>query len=202
MGTRDPRIDAYIAASAAFARPLLERLREAVHDACPEVEETLKWRSPAFLYRGAILCGMAAFKQHVTFGFWKYSLIETARPDRAGEAMGQFGRMTRPADLPGKRELRGYIRRAMELEDAGVKAPRSKSPRPKVSDRAPADLAAPLERDRRAMATWNAFSPSHRREYVEWITEAKRPETRAKRVAQALEWLAEGKPRNWRYMGR
>jgi uncharacterized protein YdeI (YjbR/CyaY-like superfamily) len=198
MPTRDPRIDAYIANAAPFAQPILERLREAVHAACPECEETLKWRSPSFLYRGAILCGMAAFKEHAMFGFWKGALIDTGGPKEA--AMGQFGRLTSVADLPAKRELARYIRQAMALEDAGVKTPRTKTGKPKPSPEPPEDLVRALARDKRARATFEGLSPSHRREYVEWILEAKREETRKRRLAQAVAWLAEGKPRNWKYM--
>jgi uncharacterized protein YdeI (YjbR/CyaY-like superfamily) len=202
MSPRDPRIDAYIAQAPDFARPLLERLREAVHEACPEVVETTKWSSPFFTYRGAILCHMAAFKQHVAFGFWKGSLIDTGNPEKRGEAMGQFGRLTRLADLPARRALRGYIEQAMALHDAGVKPPRAKPARPKPPLEVPPDLGAALARNKKANKTFAAFAPSHRREYLEWIAEAKRPETRAKRIAQAIEWLAEGKPRNWKYLER
>lgn len=198
MGTRDPRVDAYIAGAAPFARPILEHLREAVHAACPPCEETLKWRSPTFLYRGAILCGMAAFKQHAMFGFWKGALIDAG--GKIDLAMGQFGRLESIADLPGKRALAGYIKQAMALEDAGVKAPRTKSGKPKPAPKVPEDLARALARNRRARQTFEEFSPSHRREYVEWITEAKRNDTRQRRVAQTIAWLAEGKPRNWKYM--
>jgi uncharacterized protein YdeI (YjbR/CyaY-like superfamily) len=200
MGNRDPRVDAYIDKAPEFARPILVTLREAVHTSCPEAEETLKWRSPSFLYRGKILCGMSAFKQHVAFGFWKYSLIDTGDEGKQGDAMGQFGRITAVKDLPSKRDLARYVKQAMALEDAGVKAPRTKSPRPKVSAEPPADLAKALARNKKARLAFEAFSPSHRREYVEWITEAKRPETRERRIAQAVEWMAEGKSRNWKYM--
>lgn len=202
MSTRDPRIDAYLTRAAAFARPLLERLRETVHEACPEVVETMKWSSPFFTYRGAILCHMAAFKHHVVFGFWKGSLIDTGDPAKRAEAMGQFGRLTKMADLPPKRQLRGYIQQAMALQDAGVKPPRAKPARPKPPLTVPADLIRALARNKRAKAAFEAFPPSHRREYVEWITEAERGETRGKRIAQAIEWIAEGKSRNWRYSKR
>jgi uncharacterized protein YdeI (YjbR/CyaY-like superfamily) len=200
MGTRDPRVDAYIAKSAAFARPLLERLREAVHETCPQVVETMKWSSPFFVYRRAILCHMAAFKEHVAFGFWKGSLIDTG--EKRGEAMGHFGRLAKLADLPAKSALRGYIEQAMALQEAGVKPPRARPARPKPELEVPPDLSAALHRSKKARTTFDAFPPSHRREYIEWITEAKRAETRAKRVAQAIEWLAEGKPRNWKYLER
>ena len=199
MGTRDPRFDAYIAKSAPFARPILAHLREVVHAACPEAEETLKWGMPHFMYRG-MLCGMAAFKAHCTFGFWKGALIVDRAGGKADEAMGQFGCIRTIADLPPKRVLAGYVRQAMKLNEAGVKHPaRSKSAAPKKPLRTPPDLAAALRKSRRAAATFAAFPPGHRREYVEWILDAKRSETREKRLAQTIEWLAEGKSRNWKY---
>lgn len=194
MGARDPRIDSYIEKSAEFARPILIRLREIVHETCPDVEETIKWSSPHFDYRGP-LCGMAAFKSHCGLGFWKGSLIVENASD---EAMGQLGRIERLSDLPPKRTLAAWIRKAMKLNEQGVKAPRAvrqKRPEAKV----PADLKRALSKDARARATFDGFSPSHRREYIEWIEEAKRPETREKRLATTLEWLSEGRSRNWKY---
>jgi uncharacterized protein YdeI (YjbR/CyaY-like superfamily) len=197
MGTRDPRVDAYIARSAEFARPILEHLRETVHAACPDVEETIKWGAPTFMYHG-MLCGMAAFKQHCTFGFWKGSLVVDAAHDRSDEAMGQFGGIRSVADLPPKRTLAGYVRRAAKLNEEGVKAPRAQKGR-KQPLPVPDDLAAALRRNPRALGVFEKFPPSHRREYVEWIVEAKRAETRERRIAQAVEWIADGKQRNWKY---
>ena len=201
MPTRDPRIDSYIEKSAPFARPILTHLREVVHGACPEVEETVKWGFPHFQYRG-MLCAMASFKEHCTFGFWKGALIVDRGGENAEQAMGQFGRISSLEELPPKRVLAGYVKEAMRLNEEGVKAPRrapSKTKRPAV---VPDDLAAALRRNAKARATFDAFSASHRREYVEWITEAKREETRERRVATAVEWLAEGKSRNWKYERR
>ena len=199
MGQRDARIDAYIAKSADFARPILTHLRELVHAACPECEETLKWSAPSFTYRGKILCGMAAFKQHAAFGLWQGAMIVGSDGRRLDDAMGQFGRITRIADLPGKRELAGYIKQAMKLIEEGAKRPVAKKAAPKPPVEAPEDLLAALRTNAKARATYEGFPPSCKREYVEWITEAKRAETRAKRVAQTVEWLAEGKRRNWKY---
>jgi len=200
MAARDPRIDAYIAKSAAFAQPILGHLREVVHAACPDVEETLKWSMPSFLYAGGILCGMAAFKQHATFGFWKGRLIVPGDGASNESAMGQFGRITKLSDLPSKKVLAGYITQAMKLNEEGVKDPaRAKPDKPKPAPPAPTDLAAALKKNRAAKTTWDAFSPSCKREYVDWITEAKREETRQRRVAQAVEWMGEGKQRNWKY---
>jgi len=198
MGTRDPRIDAYIARSADFARPVLAHLREIVHEACPDVEETMKWSMPHFMYEG-MLCGMSAFKQHCAFGFWKGSLI--VKPgDRPGEkAMGQFGTIRSLADLPPRRTIAKYVKEAMRLNEQGVKAPARARPRTRKPVEVPPDLQAALGRNRKAKAAFEASSPSHRREYIEWITEAKREETRKRRLETALEWMAEGKSRNWKY---
>ncbi|GAB3356067.1 YdeI/OmpD-associated family protein [Lysobacter tyrosinilyticus] len=199
MGQRDPRIDAYIARSAEFARPILGHLRELVHAACPECEETLKWSAPSFTYRGKILCGMAAFKQHATFGFWQGAMVMGGDGKKLDDAMGQFGRLTRVADLPGKRELTGYLRQAMRLIEEGVKRPATKDSKPKPAAEVPDDLGAALKKNAKARATFDAFPPSCKREYIEWIIEAKREETRSRRLEQTIEWLVEGKRRNWKY---
>lgn len=200
MGQPDPRIDAYIAKSAGFAQPILKHLREAVHGSCPEVEETLKWGMPSFMYRGRILCSMAAFKQHASFGFWQGAKVVNEVNARSDEAMGQFGRLTSLAELPGKRALSGYVRQAMKLIDEGATRPSTRKAASRPPLPTPEDLAGALANNRKAKATFDGFPPSHRREYIEWITEAKRDETRQRRLAQAIEWLAEGKPRNWKYM--
>ena len=199
MGKKDPRIDAYIAKSADFAKPILTYLREAVHAACPDVEETLKWSMPAFMHHG-ILCGMAAFKEHAACNMWKGSLIVGDEKDR--DAMGQFGRLTKVSDLPSKKVLVGLIKQAVTLNEQGVKVPKVRKPgleRKVVPSEAPPDLAAALKKNAKARTTFDGFSPSHKREYVEWITEAKRDETRKRRLEQAVEMLSEGKTRNWKY---
>ena len=198
MGKRDVRVDAYISKAADFAKPILNQLREAVHASCPDVEEDMKWSFPHFMYKG-MLCSMASFKEHAAFGFWKGSLIFGDQA-KSGEAMGQLGRLTKPSDLPAKKVLAGYIKSAMALNDAGVKVARvSKRAAPKAV-RVPADLAAALNRSKKAHAAFAAFSASHKREYIEWITEARGDDTRARRVQTAVEWMAEGKARNWKYM--
>ncbi len=196
MGQRDKRIDSYINRAAPFAQPILTHLRAVVHAACPEVEETLKWGMPTFMHHG-ILCGMAAFKQHATFGFWKHSLIVKQRDSKRDEAMGSFGCLTDLSQLPSKRILTGYVKKAMRLNEAGIKVPSKRTPRRALS--VPADLRTALARSAKARATFAEFSPGQRREYLEWVTEAKRPETRARRVATTIEWLSEGKHRNWKY---
>jgi len=198
MGKKDPRVDTYIAQSADFAKPILIHLRELVHAACPDVEETLKWRMPAFMHHG-IMCGMAAFKEHAAFNIWKGSLIVGSDGDRA--AMGQFGRITKLSDLPSKKILMGYIKQAMALNEAGVKTPKIRKPGlvRKPTAKTPPDLAAALTRNAKARATFDGFSPSKRKEYVEWIVDAKRDETRQRRISEAVGMLAEGKTRNWKY---
>ena len=197
MGKKDPRVDAYIAAAAEFARPILTEIRSAVHAACPDVEETLKWSMPTFMHHG-ILCGMAAFKRHATLGFWKGKLILDRNGARADEAMGQFGRLATVRDLPPRRILAGYIRKAVALNEEGIKVARPKRA-PKPPPKAPADLSAALSRNRKAAAHWQDFTPGKKREYVEWITEARTAPTRKKRVGTAVGWIAEGKTRNWKY---
>jgi uncharacterized protein YdeI (YjbR/CyaY-like superfamily) len=195
MGKRDPRVDAYIAKSPEFARPILNHLRDTVHAAVPDVEEGMKWSMPHFIYKG-MMCGMAAFKQHATFGFWKGELVVGADANR--DAMGHLGKITTLSDLPPTSVLTGYIRKAAALNEDGVKVERGPRPAPKPL-RIPPSLAAALKKNKKAQTTFNAFPPSHRREYVEWIAEAKTDATRTKRLAQTLAWLAEGKTRNWKY---
>jgi hypothetical protein len=193
----DPRIDAYIAKQADFARPILEHVRAVVHEACPDVEETMKWSMPTFVYGGGILCGMAAFKQHASFGYWKHALVVGEGEPRDG--MGSYGKLTSVKDLPPKKTLLAHIKRAMQLNFDNVKSPAQRKAAPKPPPEAPADLVAALKKNATARKTFEAFPPSAQRDYVEWIVEAKREETRAKRLAQAIEWMAEGKRRNWKY---
>ncbi len=200
MGKKDPRVDAYIAKAGDFAKPILTRLRDAVHAACPDVEEAMKWSFPHFMYKG-MLCSMASFKEHAAFGFWKGSLVVGADSKNA-EAMGQLGRLTAVSDLPSKPVLANYIRKAVALNDEGVKVARvARRAAPKPL-RVPADLASALSKSKKAHAAFAGFSPSHKREYLEWITEAKSAETRARRLQTAIEWIAEGKSRNWKYERR
>jgi uncharacterized protein YdeI (YjbR/CyaY-like superfamily) len=197
MPSRDPRVDAYIEKSADFAKPILRHLRDVVHEACPDVEEKMKWSFPHFDYKG-MMCSMASFKEHCTFGFWKPELVLGDAAKEGG--MGQFGRITSVKDLPAKKVLAGYVKKAMRLNDEGVRPKRAQKSKMKKRDiDVPQDLVAALKKNAKARATFEAFSPSHRREYLEWITEAKREETRARRIAQAVEWMAEGKRRNWKY---
>lgn len=203
--TTDPRIDAYIARSAAFAQPILRHLRELIHRACPEVEETLKWSMPSFTLRGKILCGIAAFKAHCAFHFWHSDMdaILAGGERNSAEAMGHFGRITSLADLPDDKTLLHCLDAAVKLNASGKPARKRPALSPSAPRRpelpVPADFAAMLKRNKAAAVTFEKFSPSCRREYLEWVTEAKRPETREKRLLTTMEWLAEGKKRNWKY---
>ncbi len=199
MGKKDPRVDDYIAKSAEFARPILKHIRGLVHEGCPEVEETLKWSMPSFVYKG-LLCGMAAFKEHATFGFWKHELVVGEATKQDG--MGQFGRITSLKDLPSDKTLLSYIRKAAQLNDAGIKAPSKTRVKPgaKRELAVPDYLMAALKKNKQALTNFEKFSYSHKKEYVEWLTGAKREETRQKRLATALTWIAQGKSQNWKYM--
>lgn len=196
-GKKSPKVDAYIAKAAPFAQPILKHLRKIVHAGCPGAQETIKWSMPFFDYKGSV-AHMAAFKEHCAFGFWKGSLF--LKIEERGDAMGHFGRITQLSDLPDDKTLLGYVREATELNERGVK--KDAAPRPKKESRplaVPKDLVAALKKSAKASKTFENFSPSHRREYIEWITEAKREETRQRRLTTAIEWLAEGKPRMWKY---
>ena len=199
MATKDPRIDAYIAKSAAFAKPILKHLRKVVHAGCPDVVETIKWSRPHFDHKG-VMCGMAAFKEHCAFGFWNADLI-LERDEQAQEsALGSFGCIKSLKDLPNEKTLVGYVRKAAALNEAGIKAQWRVERKKREPLPTPDDLAAALKKNTKARKTFEDFSPSHRREYIEWITEAKREETRKERLAKTMKWLAEGKARNWKYM--
>ncbi len=197
MSAHDPRVDAYIATSAPFARPILEQLRGIVHAACPSVQEDIKWSIPSFQYGGRILCQMAAFKQHASFGFWQHAAVTEGK---ARDGMGSLGRLETIKDVPSKRELTAMLRKAMALIDAGATSTATRAkPAPRAALKVPDDLRDALAGNARAKATFDGFSPSARRDYIEWITQAKREDTRARRLAQAVEWMAEGKMRNWKY---
>jgi uncharacterized protein YdeI (YjbR/CyaY-like superfamily) len=199
MGKRDRRVDAYIAGSADFAQPILAHLRAAVHTACPDVEESIKWGMPFFLRRGTLFAYMASFTRHAAFGFRRSALV-TGKGKVPEKAMGQFGRLTGLADLPPRATLLGYVKRAALLHDAeaaGRAAPKRAARKPAIA--VPKGLSAALKTNAKARKTFEALSPSHRREYAEWIVGAKREETRQRRIRTAIAWLAEGKTQNWRY---
>jgi uncharacterized protein YdeI (YjbR/CyaY-like superfamily) len=193
---REPRIDAYIAKAQPFARPILEKVRERVHAVLPDVEEAIKWSMPAYTLEGKIVLITAAFKGHAALNFWRGQELESSH-DTVG-AMGQFGRIKSAADLPPDAELDRLIRDAAELAKSAP-APRKPKHAPKPVAEMHPELAAALANSPKAKAAFDALAPSHRREYLEWIGEAKRDETRRKRISTAIGWLAEGKKRNWQY---
>lgn len=196
MPTTDPRIDAYIDKSQDFAKPILMHLRKLVHQACPQVVETMKWSMPSFGYKG-ILCNFAAFKHHCSFGFWKQSLMKDVTfPEK--NAMGSFGRITSLNDLPSDATMKKLIKEAVWLNDEGIRVNKVVS-KPTKAVVVPDVLLEALAQNEKAAETFNDFPPSCRREYIEWVTEAKTESTRDKRLATAIEWLSEGKRRNWKY---
>ncbi len=200
----DPAVDAYIAAHADFARPILIHLRDRVHAASPDIGEAIKWGMPFFTYRGKNLCHMAAFKAHVAFGFWQGGSKSEGRAGgggKQGEAMGQFGRLTGLAGLPDDAMLADLIAKAMARIDAGPMARPARSP-VRAPLPVPDDLQAAIAVDPAAMAVWTTFAPGKVRDYVEWIMDAKQVATRQRRIAQAVEWIAQGKARNWKYEKR
>lgn len=200
MAIKNKAIDAYIAKSTDFAKPILNHIRELVHKTCPEVEETMKWSFPHFDYKGEMMCSMAAFKQHCSFGFWKAALmkdpalLETAKSE---VAMGHLGRITSLKDLPADKKMIAWIKEAMKLNDEGKKVAKAKPVKKEVA--VPDYFIAAAKKNKKAWTTFEAFSPSCKREYVEWVVEAKTDETRDKRLNQSIEWMAEGKRRNWKY---
>ena len=198
MASTDKRIDAYIAKSAEFAQPILSTLRNVIHEGCPEVQETIKWGMPFFEYKGPF-CFLAAFKAHCGFGFWRAGSVlgDKAKPD---EAMGQLGRIKSVKDLPAKRVLLQYIKDAKKKKDEAVATPA----RPRVAKEKKALVIPPyftsaLKKNKKAKTTFDAFTYSKQKDYVEWVTEAKTEETRSRRLETSVEWLAEGKSRNWKY---
>lgn len=198
MPERDPRVTAYIKKQRPFAQPILSYLRDMVHEACPECEETLKWGAPAYMHYG-IVCITAGFKKHAAFVLWKGPLILNSKGQRVDEAWGHFGMIASLDDLPSKKTLISYIKKAVKLNEDDVKVSVRKNPaKPKAVSVSP-ELAKLLKKNRKARETFEAFSPSHKREYTEWITEAKREDTREKRLAKTIEMLEEGKHRQWKY---
>jgi uncharacterized protein YdeI (YjbR/CyaY-like superfamily) len=199
VGKKDPRVDAYISRSADFAKPVLTRIRDLVHSGCPDVEETLKWGFPHFIHKG-ILCSMAAFKSHCAFGFWKASLIPSVKNEgKSREAMGQLGRITSISDLPKEKMFLRNIQEAVKLNDAGIKtAP--KVQRKKKDLEIPEYLAVAIVKNKKALAAFERFSYTNKKEYVDWVTQAKTENTRKKRLETAVKWMSQGKIRNWKYV--
>ena len=201
MPTTDKRIDAYIEKKADFAKPILKHLRELVHKACPDAEETIKWGMPFFDYKGSVLCAMAAFKEHCSFTFWKAKLMkdpEGILQVAERHAMGNFDRITSLKDLPSDKTLIAYIKEAAKLNEDDIKLPPRKKAAP-TELKMPADFAAALKKNKKANTVFENFTPGKKKEYIEWITEAKTEPTKMKRIETAVEWIAEGKSRNWKY---
>jgi len=198
MARKDPRIDAYIAQAAPYAQPILQRLRLVVHRACPGVIETMKWSNPSFEYHG-LLCGIAVFKSYCTFGLWKDKLVRARGGVSAAKVLDAAGEVASVDELPDEAALGRLIKLAAGLNEEGVREVRKK-PQPKGPVEVPDDLKKALDKNKKAKAVFEAFSPSHKREYIEWITEAKQAATRARRLEQAIAWMAEGKVRNWKYV--
>jgi len=203
MGKKDKRIDAYISKATPFAKPILTKLRELIHKGNPDVEETIKWGMPSFNYKGPF-CSFASFKEHAVFGFWKYQLIKDPKgylqeiSNKGGNAMGNFGRIKNLKDLPSDKVLINFVKQAKKLNDDGVKIP-AKLKKPKVDLVIPDYFTNALMKNKKVQEEFNNFSYSHKKEYVEWITEAKSEETRKKRIGTAIEWISERKSRNWKY---
>ncbi len=202
----DAPVDAYIAKAAPFAQPILTYLRGLIHKACPDATEEVKWSHPFFLHNRTILCHMAAFKEHCSFGFWGAEMGKVLQDDGVVQegGMGSLGRITGVKDLPADKKMLGYVRQAAAFIDAGLGDNRITVARrvvkaPKAAVETPAEFAAALKKNKAANKVYDAFSPSCKREYVEWIADAKRDETRERRIVQAVEWIAEGKQRNWKY---
>ena len=200
MKNTSPDVDRYIAKAAPFAQPILERIRAAFHQAHPEVTETMKWSFPHFEHKG-VLGSMAAFKEHVTWGFWKGALMNDPLGilPRVGETSMGGLKIRKLEELPKEKDMVAYVREAIRLNEEGVKAERPKR-EPRGELEVPPELAAALKKAPAAKKTFENFPPSHRNEYVAWIAEAKQEATKQKRVAQTIEWLTEGKSRNWKYV--
>ncbi|MEP7232587.1 MAG: YdeI/OmpD-associated family protein [Ginsengibacter sp.] len=200
MGNKDKRIDDYISKSAEFAKPILNHLRKLLHEACPDVQETIKWGMPFFDFKGP-LCNLASFKQHCAFGFWKAALMKEAKQMKENNkgSMGVLGKLTSLSDLPPDSQIKSWIKEAAKLNADGVKAP-DKKVKEKKEIETPESFTRALSKNKKAAAAYEVFSPSHKYEYLEWITGAKTEETRNKRIASTIEWLTEGKSRNWKYV--
>ncbi|MBB6371529.1 YdeI/OmpD-associated family protein [Chryseobacterium shigense] len=200
MEKHNTKVDEYIEKSPDFAKPILNYLREIIHEACPDAEEAIKWKFPAFMYKGKILCSITSFKQYCSLGFWLHGEMKTLKEmETTAEESSMFslGKLTKMEDLPSKVQLKNAIKEAMELTDMGVTM--KKAAPSKVETDIPDYFQAALNKNKTAWSVFEQKSPSFRKEYINWITEAKTEATRNKRMEQSLEWIAEGKSRNWKY---
>ncbi len=204
MVKKDKRVDAYIEKAQPFAKPILIHLRKLIHQGNPDVVETVKWGMPSFDYKGSF-CSMASFKQHAVFGFWKGKLLKDPknylqeRSAQGGDAMGNLGRITSVKDLPPDNVIIDFVRQARKLNDEGVKLP-ARSVKPKTELVIPDYFLNALKKNKKALSTFENFSYSNKKEYVLWVTEAKTEDTRKSRLETAVEWMSEGKIRNWKYV--
>ncbi|SEW41674.1 Uncharacterized conserved protein YdeI, YjbR/CyaY-like superfamily, DUF1801 family [Chryseobacterium wanjuense] len=200
MEKYDTKVDEYIEKSPDFAKPILQYLRETIHEVCPDAEEAIKWKFPTFMYKGKILCSITSFKQYCSMGFWLHGEMKTIKEletNAEKSSMFSLGKITKMEDLPAKPLLKKAILEAMELTDMGVtmkKAVPSKTETP-----IPDYFKEVLQHNKKAWEVFEKGSPSFRKEYINWITEAKTEATRNKRMEQAIEWISEGKGRNWKY---
>ncbi len=202
MGAYNPKIDAYIEKSADFAKPVLNKIRELVHEVCPDVEEAWKWSFPCYLYKGEMFCQSAAFKSHCSFGFWKSTIMPDPYgllSNEEGNGHGNFGKITSLSDLPSDAIIKEYMKAAMDLNDRGIKVAKAPKTEAKALPEVPETFAKMLAANSAAQQHFENFSPSKKREYLDWFYDAKSDATRQKRYDQAIEWIAEGKARNWKY---
>lgn len=198
MKNTNPRVDEYIEKAQPFARPILKHVRELMHTGCPDLTETIKWGMPHFEYHG-VIASMAAFKEHAVFGFWKQDLIPGMNQYvKEKEAMGSWGRITSLDGIPPDKDIIGFVKVAAKLNEEGITLPR-RAPKPVVVNM-PDDFLKEIRKNKKAFETYEAFSPSNKRDYADWITDAKTDETRQERMKTAIEWMSEGKPRMWKYM--
>ncbi|WP_428071186.1 YdeI/OmpD-associated family protein [Chryseobacterium gambrini] len=203
MEKYSPKVDEYIEKSQDFAKPILNYIRETVHEFCPDAEEAIKWKFPTFLYKGKILCSMVAFKQYCSMGFWLHDEMTSLKEfETEAEKTNMFslGKITETENLPSKPQLKKMIVEAMELTDMGVTL--KKATPSKTETEVPDYFQNALNENKKALEIFKKASPSFRKEYINWIAEAKTESTRNKRMDQALEWISEGKGRNWKYEKR
>jgi len=201
MPTFNPAVDKYIANAEDFTKPILEHLRKIIHDTCPQVEEVIKWGIPHFDYKGDMMCILAAYKKHCSFSLYKAALMKDPKiveSVAAGQKMGYMDKVKALTDLPAIKVLVAYIKEAMALNENGIKKAKPKPEAPKVIEM-PDYLSEALKANPKAKEVFESKSPSFRKEYIVWITDAKTEATRQKRIEQSLEWIAEGKGRFWQY---
>ena len=202
MDNKNPHIDLYIEKAAPFAQTVLRHLRQLVHKTCPEVVENVKWGMPSFEYKG-LWCGFASFKEHCTFGFWKAGIMKDSQVllgKASKAAMGNLGRITSMKDLPSDKIIIGWLKESMKLNDEGIKVPKDVTKHEKKVIITPKWFIEAVKKNKKAWTTFDNASQSFKKEYVQWVTEAKTDETKDKRLKQSIEWMVEGKHRNWKYM--